>query len=51
MTAAIASIQIDHQRFEALLKCFDSAVDEMAGGAPAEANIDLVRSIVDYVHS
>lgn len=50
MTAAIASIQIDHQRFAALLECLAASVDDLNDGA-GEANADLLHSIIDYIES
>lgn len=49
MTLAIASIQKDHQRFSALLHCFDKVVaDAEAGSSP---NLELLGSMIDYVES
>ncbi|NQV79196.1 MAG: hemerythrin domain-containing protein [Alphaproteobacteria bacterium] len=49
MTQAIASIQKDHQRFDALLSCFETILEGAANGPPA--NADLIRAIVDYIGS
>ncbi len=49
MTLAIASIQKDHQRFNALLHCFDKVVADAEAGKAA--NNDLMHSMIDYVDS
>jgi len=49
MTLAIASIQKDHQRFSALLHCFDVVLADAEGGEAAD--IELLQSMIDYVDS
>jgi branched-chain amino acid transport system ATP-binding protein len=49
MTLAIASIQKDHQRFDALLACFEAVLENAENGVPA--NGDLLNAMVDYVES
>jgi branched-chain amino acid transport system ATP-binding protein len=49
MTLAIASIQKDHQRFNALLHCFDRVV---ADGEEGKAvSLDLLHTMIDYIDS
>lgn len=55
MTLAIASIQKDHQRFNALLGCLEAVLENAENGVPPknellEAMIDYIESFMDRYH-
>ena len=49
MTQAIASIQKDHQRLNALLSCFEAILEGAKNGPPVKG--ELVHAIIDYIGS
>ena len=49
MTLAIASIQKDHQRFNALLVCFEAVLENAENGVPASH--ELLDAMVGYIES
>jgi branched-chain amino acid transport system ATP-binding protein len=49
MTLAIASIQKDHQRFDALLGCFEAVLENAENGVVPSS--ELLEAMVDYIES
>ena len=49
MTLAIASIQKDHQRFNALLVCIEAVLENAEKGVPASH--ELLDAVVGYIES